>query len=234
MLEETLRKSLFEQDHDFDLHHLQDKLEHIRDLVVAEYNGFCVDMVDSLLLKTRIFGRHFAALDIRQDSRVIQRAFEHCFAEPVQALEDYFGKKSGKALSDDPVIQDVLEVFGVIRQIQQENGEHGCDRFIISNCRAAENVLQVYALASTLGMGSEPALDIVPLFETIADLQRADSEMERLYACSPYLQHLTRRGGRQYIMLGFSDGTKDGGILPPTGISSKRRSGLRHWPENIA
>ena len=56
-------------------------------------------------------------------------------------------------------------------------------------------------------------IDIVPLFETIDDLQQAADVMKTLYTNAVYNEHLHRRGNRQTIMLGFSDGTKDGGYL---------------------
>jgi phosphoenolpyruvate carboxylase len=59
----------------------------------------------------------------------------------------------------------------------------------------------------------EPNCDVIPLFETIDDLKDADKVMEALYTNSEYQKHLKRRGNRQSIMLGFSDGTKDGGYL---------------------
>jgi phosphoenolpyruvate carboxylase len=57
------------------------------------------------------------------------------------------------------------------------------------------------------------SIDIVPLFETIDDLRRARSIMKELYENEDYRNHLTARGNLQTIMLGFSDGTKDGGYL---------------------
>lgn len=57
------------------------------------------------------------------------------------------------------------------------------------------------------------ALDIVPLFETIDDLAHARSVMEEVYKIPAYREHLARRSNKQTIMLGFSDGTKDGGYL---------------------
>jgi phosphoenolpyruvate carboxylase len=53
----------------------------------------------------------------------------------------------------------------------------------------------------------------VPLFEVIDDLQQADSIMEALYTNTAYRQHLNNRNGQQTVMLGYSDGTKDGGYL---------------------
>jgi len=59
----------------------------------------------------------------------------------------------------------------------------------------------------------ELSVDIVPLFETITDLQHAPTIMRELNSLPEYRQHLQRRGNRQTIMLGFSNGTKDGGYL---------------------
>ncbi len=58
-----------------------------------------------------------------------------------------------------------------------------------------------------------PTVDIVPLFESVEDLEKADRVMEQLYTNVTYANHLKMRGNEQTIMLGFSDGTKDGGYL---------------------
>jgi phosphoenolpyruvate carboxylase len=72
----------------------------------------------------------------------------------------------------------------------------------------------VYGLFQSCGWKKESLhIDIVPLFETIDDLQHAEAIMQVLYSNKVYKQHLERRNNRQVIMLGFSDGTKDGGYL---------------------
>ena len=58
-----------------------------------------------------------------------------------------------------------------------------------------------------------PTVDIIPLFESVDDLQNAHQIMEQLYTNPEYSKHLKVRGNKQTIMLGFSDGTKDGGYL---------------------
>ena len=74
--------------------------------------------------------------------------------------------------------------------------------------------MEVYALFRLCGWTSENlTIDIIPLFETIDDLQQAETIMQILYCNKAYRQHLRTRNGRQVIMLGFSDGTKDGGYL---------------------
>jgi phosphoenolpyruvate carboxylase len=114
----------------------------------------------------------------------------------------------------DPFINELIESIKVIGQLQQMNGEQGCQRYVISNCQSAVNVIQVYQLAKLLlAKGNDLRLDIVPLFETIEDLAQAPQVMAALYNIREYREHLKRRGNKQTIMLGFSDGTKDGGYL---------------------
>jgi phosphoenolpyruvate carboxylase len=85
---------------------------------------------------------------------------------------------------------------------------------VISHCENALHMMQVYALFLLAGWKKEElAVDIVPLFETIDDLINASGVMKKLYSNAAYRQHLKLRNNTQTIMLGFSDGTKDGGYL---------------------
>ena len=99
-----------------------------------------------------------------------------------------------------------------MKEIQQTNGEQGCNRYIISNNRGVVNVLEAFAMIRLCDW-VEPTVDVIPLFEMVEDLLVADQVMETLYLNPEYAAHLKRRGNRQSIMLGFSDGTKDGGYL---------------------
>jgi phosphoenolpyruvate carboxylase len=108
----------------------------------------------------------------------------------------------------------LIESIKVIGDIQKRNGVQGCHRYVISNCQSALDVIRVYQLAKLLlAKGDNLLVDIVPLFETIEDLAHAPEVMNALYTIPAYRAHLTRRGNKQTIMLGFSDGTKDGGYL---------------------
>ncbi|HVK96956.1 MAG TPA: phosphoenolpyruvate carboxylase, partial [Flavisolibacter sp.] len=112
------------------------------------------------------------------------------------------------------LIKDTLESVNAIKTIQLYNGPEGSNRYVISHCWNAVNVLEVYALFLLTGWKKdEITVDIVPLFETIEDLKNAPDIMRSLYTNEAYLQHLQRRGNKQTIMVGFSDGTKDGGYL---------------------
>jgi phosphoenolpyruvate carboxylase len=101
-----------------------------------------------------------------------------------------------------------------VKIIQEKNGEAGCNRYIISQCNSATNVMEVYALFLLGGWKKDHiSLDIVPLFETVDDLHHAAGIMTTLYSNPDYRAHLKRRNETQTIMVGFSDGTKDGGYL---------------------
>lgn len=216
-------------DGELKLEFLRQELSAIREVIVADHQGLFTDQLDSFRRKVNLFGFHFASLDIRQDSRVIHRSLQallqkHPDTVPAgfsdlsvfQQVEVLVGIRNQTDLPDleDEVLDDTLKTFGVIRQIQQQNGEAGAHRFIISNCRGALDVARVMALARVCAWGEDPlTLDIVPLFETISDLSEAGSSMEQLYALPGYRTHLASRGNRQTVMLGFSDGTKDGGYL---------------------
>jgi phosphoenolpyruvate carboxylase len=116
--------------------------------------------------------------------------------------------------AEESIVKDTIETMKAIRTIQQMNGEAGCHRYIISQCHSAEEVLEVMQLFMLSGWElSDLNIDIVPLFETIDDLKHAGDIMKKLYEHPVYGAHLKRRNKKQTIMLGFSDGTKDGGYL---------------------
>jgi phosphoenolpyruvate carboxylase len=114
----------------------------------------------------------------------------------------------------DPFLEEMIRSFKAIQTIQQLNGELGCHRYVISNCGSALNIIEVFKLGQVLvSQNNQLPLDIVPLFESIDDLANAHEVMRTLYSIPAYRTHLSARGNKQTIMLGFSDGTKDGGYL---------------------
>ncbi len=203
-------------------------LNDIRDTIINQHNGLFLHLVDNLINKVHVFGLHFASLDIRQDSSIHQKVFtvisegNDIFPKNFMSLNDeqkiaFLTHNSG-VLSEkdygDPVINDTLQSIKAIRQIQQYNGEAGCNRYIISHSSSALNVLEVYGLFILCGWKKEELkVDIVPLIETIEDLQNAAPILNALYENGEYRAHIKRRNNTQTIMLGFSDGTKDGGYL---------------------
>jgi len=205
-----------------------DTLAIIRDKIIHQHNGLFLHMVNNLINKIGLFGLHFASLDVRQESKMHTALLEALATAAPDLLPGYVNASEEKkmdilcsivttadpALLDDPVHRDTLSIPAAIKTIQEFNGPEGCNRYIISQCNSALNALEVFGLFLLGGWKKEALnIDIVPLFETIGDLQHAGPIMKKLYEHPEYKQHLQRRGNRQTIMLGFSDGTKDGGYL---------------------
>lgn len=202
-----------------------------REILINKHNSLFLDLLDEFIIKVRIFGFYFASMDIRQDSRRHGYAWESILTQLAvkqKKLADFDSLTEAQKVStilglkfkptklefEDPFISELLESMAVIGKIQAENGPEGCHRYVISNCQSALDVIKVFQLAKLiLGTDHGLHLDIVPLFETIEDLANAAIVMEALYAIPEYRQHLVHRSGKQTIMLGFSDGTKDGGYL---------------------
>ncbi|MEM7391695.1 MAG: phosphoenolpyruvate carboxylase, partial [Verrucomicrobiota bacterium] len=205
------------------------RLEKIEDVLIENNQGLYVDHLRSFQRKVKLFGFHFASLDIRQHSQVIRKSLDAvCELHPTLNDHDLEGDDEIKQLDhlfqlagttdieavEEPLLKDTLKSFGVIHDIQQVNGEQGCHRYIISNCHGPVDMARAYALFQLCGWKDRTlSVDIVPLFESVNDLAQAGESMRRLYRHPVYREHLRSRGDRQTIMLGFSDGTKDGGYL---------------------
>ena len=211
-----------------------DCLTKIKNIIIEGNYSLYLSRLESLMHKVKLFGTHFASLDIRQDSRI-----HHAVLMDVhQTLLQQNGKgilpnNYNELSSDDQLVvlakiegqlnpadfketmtKDTLESIYAITTVQKMNGIAGCHRYIISNCQSAMNVMELYALCRLCGWDTHLSnLDIVPLFETIEDLTNAEQIMSILYNNPLYKIHLQHRQVQQPIMLGFSDGTKDGGYL---------------------
>ncbi len=205
---------------------LREQVLHLRDILVNEHNSLFIEAIDDLLIKLKIFGYHFSTIDIRQDSRVISRSFRSAMVhlpkrQQTEGLEDNIDalfnldKFSKKPTLEDPIEDDTLSSLYVMKEIQRRNEVKGCYRYIISNCRDERDVARVFGLARMSGLDDSKKmyLDVIPLFETVDDLRRAGTVMEKLYSQEVYRSHITQRFNKQVVMLGFSDGTKDGGYI---------------------
>jgi len=132
-------------------------------------------------------------------------------------LKDVLLHKNFKLnLSDfkEDIVKDTIKNIKQLRTIQEKNGEDGCNRYIISNSEDIYAVLFVYGLFRWCGWKEEDIrFDIVPLFETMKGMASSEKTMESLFKLKKYRAHLKRRNNTHTIMLGFSDGTKDGGYV---------------------
>ncbi len=205
----------------------------IRALIIKEHQSLYVSEINNLINRIHLFGYHFATLDIRQDSRIHNTVFTTVINHLIEKGSDAFPKNYNelseneqiKILSEvngesvdidvfkDEMVYNTLKTIEAIKDIQATNGECGANRYIISNNQTALNVMQLFAMLKIVAFKDELPVDVVPLFETIPDLENAPGVMEQLYTNPVYRAHLESRGNKQTIMLGFSDGTKDGGYL---------------------
>lgn len=213
---------------EFSANTLIEKLQNIKQIVVDKHQSLFVDKIDILLHKIQIFGLHFASLDIRQDSRIHDQIFDIFMEQNPSLLPDKYDSLTEKAklkvLSElnkeidvekdsDTLLGKTIGSMQVIKTIQEKNGEKGANRYIISNTQNSLHIMKVFTLLKITTFSKNLPVDIVPLFETVEDLKNAGKVMEMLYTNHVYKNHLKSRKNKQTIMLGFSDGTKDGGYL---------------------
>ena len=232
-IESKLYNSIFSKKDqpEISLADLTSNLQQIHQLLVSDYHGMFAKEVDALLNKVNTFGYHFASLDIRQDSRVHHEAFMTLLkgaqkqgvvnkkvdylqldeVEKIEFLTTLKGDLSPDSFSDE-LVNKTLGSIRAMQEIQRKNGQLGCHRYIISNNQTAQNIFEVFAMIR-LSNWEAPTVDVAPLFETITDLSIAPKVMDIVYSNPTYRNHLRTRGDKQTIMLGFSDGTKDGGYL---------------------
>ena len=209
-----------------------EELEKAKKIVIEQHQSLFIDELNDVINKVRIFGFHFASLDIRQDSRIHHDAFTNMVKNLIDIGDTTFPKNYSslsekdqinilsqvKGSVDLDILTDELSVktmgsISALKTIQERNGERGANRYIISNNQSALNIMQTFAMLNLSGFKDNVPVDVIPLFETVEDLKNAEKVMRTLYKNRNYRTHLKQRNNKQTIMLGFSDGTKDGGYL---------------------
>jgi phosphoenolpyruvate carboxylase len=232
-LEQKLYRSVFYSKGEIfiTLEEFKSQLSKIKQIIIDQHQSLYLDELDALLIKVNLFGFHFASLDIRQNSKIHDAVFNDVVEFYLKTNPDVFPKNyfelkeeeklkvlsnvSGNldaAVFPNEMTRLTIESIQAIKTIQENNGEFGANRYIISNNESALNVMETFALFR-LSNWENPPVDIIPLFESVDDLQNAHEIMEKLYTNPTYAAHLASRNNKQTIMLGFSDGTKDGGYL---------------------
>lgn len=213
-------------------HTARAKLEAFRDPLEIINQSLPDPMAQGELRKVRrqldIFGLRSARLDIRQHSDRLNLAL----AEILRALEihqDFEGldavsraqllvellAQPRPSLADHAgVTRETAETWSLFKLLSRARDVYGLDLlgpFIISMASCAADVLTVLLLARWAGC--DIGMEIVPLFETLDDLQAAPSILAELFNLDLYRAHLASRGDHQMIMIGYSDSNKDGGYL---------------------
>ncbi|MGB5228284.1 MAG: phosphoenolpyruvate carboxylase, partial [Eudoraea sp.] len=200
----------------------------VREILIDKYNSLYLKQLDDLIDKVKIFKTHFATLDIRQDHskhrlvvETVLKTYNYIKESLDELAEDELTnlllneklKLDSKDFNDE-IVKDTIANISHLRDIQNKNGEEGCNRYIISNSEDIYSVLFVYGLFRWCGWEKDKiTFDIVPLFETMNGMDTAEATMQYLFNLPDYRSHLEQRGSKQTMMLGFSDGTKDGGYL---------------------
>jgi phosphoenolpyruvate carboxylase len=187
-----------------------------------------------LIRAVDLFGFHLAALDLRQNSDVHERTVTELLR--VAGVEDDYQKlcendrialltrelASARPLSNhylpysDETIGE-LAIFTAAANARARLGEAAIARAIMSKAASVSDLLEVYLLLKEAGLYTpgKPGIMVVPLFETIGDLEAAPAVMRDFFAL-PAMAAMARLHGYQEVMVGYSDSNKDGGYLTST------------------
>ncbi|MDQ3007611.1 MAG: phosphoenolpyruvate carboxylase, partial [Chloroflexota bacterium] len=207
---------------------LQDLLMPLDIILGSLPTSLAQDEIQKVHRQLHIFGLHAMRLDIREESA----RYNSALGETLRALDitPDFAELSDEqrltlltellsstlpALSEHPGITpataETWALFQLITRARKVYGAELLGPVVISMCRSASDVLSVLLLARWTGC--DDGLDIVPLFETIEDLQAASPIFENLFTLPIYRQHLSRCANAQMVMIGYSDSNKDGGYV---------------------
>ncbi|MFC7327455.1 phosphoenolpyruvate carboxylase [Marinactinospora rubrisoli] len=169
-----------------------------------------------LIWQVETFGFHLAELEVRQHSAVHARALAEL--------------REGAEPSEQTA--EVLATLRVIAWIQERFGVDACRRYVVSFTQSTQNVADVYELARrALPTGRAPVLDVVPLFETGADLAAAPQVLDGMLELPEIRQRLADTGRRLEVMLGYSDSAKDVGPVSATLRLYDAQAQLAGWAE---
>ena len=179
------------------------------------------------------FGFHLARLDMRQNSAVHERTVAELLdaATPgtsylalsedarVALLSNELRNNRPLASSFVKYSEETMDELAVFRAAAEAHATFGDDvipQCVISMCRGMSDMLEVALLLKEVGLlnpSGRSAINIVPLFETIEDLQACAGIMDRMLALHDYRKFVDSRGSVQEVMLGYSDSNKDGGFV---------------------
>ncbi|MBT2734943.1 phosphoenolpyruvate carboxylase [Bacillus sp. ISL-7] len=193
--------------------------------------------IQKLIRQVQLFGFHLATLDIRNHSGEHEAAMTEILRK-VSISENYAELAEEEKLKilqnilKDPrpllllnedysaETQEMIKVFQMIKKAHEEFGKRSISVYLVSMTKSPSDLLEVLVLAKEAGIyrlhadGTlESHLHVAPLLETIDDLTAGPKIMESLFEMPVYRNHLQIMGDQQEIMLGYSDGSKDGGTL---------------------
>lgn len=172
--------------------------------------------LQTLIWQVESFGFHLADLEIRQHSAVHRAALEEI-------------RNGGPEADLSERTGEVLDTIRVMAQLQQRFGPDACRRYVVSFTQSADDLAAVFALAEYALDGRPLTLDVVPLFETAADLDACVDILEQALTVPGIAARLAESGRRFEVMLGYSDSAKDVGPVSATLALYDAQSRLAAW-----
>ncbi|RSK23924.1 phosphoenolpyruvate carboxylase [Bacillus sp. HMF5848] len=194
-------------------------------------------ILQKFIRQVKLFAFHLATLDIRNHSGEHEAAVTEILRK-VKITDNYAGLPENEKIEIlENILQDprpllllhedysketrkMLNCFKMIKDAHEEFGERSIEVYLVSMTRSASDLLEVLVLAKEMGIYRlhddgrvESLLSVAPLLETVDDLTAGPRIMETLFTMDVYRNYLDVRGNHQEIMLGYSDGSKDGGTL---------------------
>ena len=171
-----------------------------------------------LIWQAETFGFHLAGLEVRQHSEVHARALAELRPAGSPGSEHSAGLPGSEpAASLSARTEEVLATFRAVAWVQDRYGVDACRRYVVSFTRSAADIAAVHELAryATAG-GRPPVLDVVPLFESAADLANAPDVLTGMLALPEVAERLAASGRELEAMLGYSDSAKELGPASAT------------------
>ncbi|BDZ52220.1 hypothetical protein GCM10025867_44610 [Frondihabitans sucicola] len=171
--------------------------------------------LQNLVWQVETFGFHLAELEVRQHSQVHRTALAEV--------------RAGGELS--PMTVEVLDVFRTVKSLQDRYGRRAASRYIVSFTQSSEDIENVFALAEiALGSAEEaPVLDVIPLFETFADLTASTRILGEAVETAHVRSRLAATGRKLEVMLGYSDSSKDVGPVSATFALYDAQARIADW-----
>ncbi len=178
------------------------------------------------------FGFHLASLEVRQHSGVHAEVIEELApqaAGDAAALDRLAGEGIASPPARSPLADEVIATLRVMAELQARWGAEACRRYVVSFSRSAADLAAVRALGRLAVPDGSLELDVVPLFESRADLEAAPGVLDEYVALPGVAAWLDDRGRRVEVMLGYSDSAKDVGFLAANVALYRAQGELAGW-----
>ena len=193
--------------------------------------------INRFIRQLGLFGFHLASLEIRNHSGEHESAITEILAK-VNITDNYADLSENEKIkvlknvlidprpmlllgeSYSATTREIIATFKTIKRAHEDFGPAAVPIYLISMTQTASDLLEVLVLAKEVGLyylhpdgHVTSTLNIAPLLETIDDLTAGQTIMRKMFEMPLYRQHLELLGDKQEVMLGYSDGSKDGGTL---------------------